>query len=133
MRARALATRTDMAVEPDKNAAIRRQVALGTAANYAGRIINLGVWFVLTPIILSQLGKTNYGLWALVGSFVAYGSLADLGIAAAVTKYVAEYRARGDNETASAADRNRAVALLRARRRCVVGGRGRCSRRSSPT
>ncbi|MGD1050297.1 MAG: oligosaccharide flippase family protein [Solirubrobacteraceae bacterium] len=91
-----------MAVEPDKNAAIRRQVALGTAANYAGRIINLGVWFVLTPIILSHLGTTNYGLWALVASFVAYGSLADLGMAAAVTKYVAEYRARGDNATASA-------------------------------
>ncbi len=90
-----------MAVEPDKNAAIRRQVALGTAANYVGRLINIGVWFVLTPIIVSHLGSTNYGLWALVASFVAYGSLADLGIASAVTKYVAEYRARGDNETAS--------------------------------
>ncbi len=91
-----------MAVEPDKTAAIRRQVALSTAANYAGRVINLGVWFVLTPVIVSHLHATNYGLWALVASFVAYGSLADLGIAAAVTKYVAEYRARGDNETASA-------------------------------
>ena len=74
-----------MAVEQDKNAAIRRQVAFGTAANYAGRLINLGVWFVLTPIIVSHLGSTNYGLWALVASFVAYGSLADLGIASAVT------------------------------------------------
>ena len=91
----------DMADEPDKNAAIRHQVAIGTAANYAGRVINLGVWFVLTPIILSHLGKTNYGLWALVASFVAYGSLADLGIGSAVTKYVAEHRARGENETAS--------------------------------
>jgi O-antigen/teichoic acid export membrane protein len=90
-----------MAVEQDKNAAIRRQVAFGTAANYAGRLINLGVWFVLTPIIVSHLGSTNYGLWALVASFVAYGSLADLGIASAVTKYVAEHRARGDNDTAS--------------------------------
>jgi O-antigen/teichoic acid export membrane protein len=90
-----------MAVEQDKNAAIRRQVAFGTAANYAGRLINLGVWFVLTPIIVSRLGSTNYGLWALVASFVAYGSLADLGIASAVTKYVAEYRARADNATAS--------------------------------
>ena len=90
-----------MAVEQDKNAAIRRQVAVGTAANYAGRLINLGIWFVLTPIIFSHLKSTNYGLWALVASFVAYGSLADLGIAQAVTKYVAEYRARGDNEMAT--------------------------------
>ena len=91
-----------MAVEPDKNAAIRRQVALGTAANYAGKLVNLGMWFVLTPIIYNHLHKTNFGLWALVASFVAYGSLADLGIASAVTKYVAEYRARGDNSAASA-------------------------------
>lgn len=90
-----------MAVEQEKNAAISRQVALGTATNYAGRVINLGVWFVLTPIILTHLGKTNYGLWALVASFVAYGSLADVGIASAITKYVAEYRTRGDSATAS--------------------------------
>jgi O-antigen/teichoic acid export membrane protein len=90
-----------MAAESDKSAAIRRQVAIGTAANYAGRVINLGVWFVITPILLDHLGKTEYGLWALFGSFVAYGSLADLGIAQAVTKYVAEFRSRGDDETAS--------------------------------
>ncbi len=90
-----------MAVEPEKNAAIRRQVALSTASNYGGRVVTLAVWFVLTPIIYSHLGSTNYGLWALVASFVAYGNLADLGIASAIVKYVAEYRAHGDSETAS--------------------------------
>jgi O-antigen/teichoic acid export membrane protein len=90
-----------MAAEEEKNAAIRRQVAIGTAANYAGRVINLAVWFVLTPIILDHLGSNEFGLWALVAAFFAYGSLSDLGIAQAVTKYVAEFRARGDNETAS--------------------------------
>jgi O-antigen/teichoic acid export membrane protein len=90
-----------MAVEPEKNAAIRRQVALSTASNYAGRLVTLTVWFVLTPIIVSHLGSTNYGLWALVASFVAYGNLADLGIASAIVKYVAEYRAHGDSKTAS--------------------------------
>jgi len=91
----------DMAVEDDKGTAIRRQIAIGTAANYAGRVINLAVWFILTPIIYRDLGSTEAGLWALVAAFLAYGSLADLGIGQAVTKYVAEYRARGDNETAS--------------------------------
>jgi O-antigen/teichoic acid export membrane protein len=90
-----------MAVETEKNEAIRRQVALSTAANYGGRVVTLAVWFVLTPIILSHIGKTDFGLWALVASFVAYGSLADLGIASAITKYVAELRARRDSETAS--------------------------------
>jgi O-antigen/teichoic acid export membrane protein len=37
-------------------------------------------------------------LWVLVGSVVAYGSLLDLGLAPAVTKYVAEYRAQNQIE-----------------------------------
>jgi O-antigen/teichoic acid export membrane protein len=49
---------------------------------------------LLTPFILQQLGKSTYGLWALVGSVVGYGSLLDLGIGSAITKYVAEYRAQ---------------------------------------
>ncbi|MBP7693801.1 MAG: oligosaccharide flippase family protein, partial [Anaerolineales bacterium] len=42
------------------------------------------------------LGADDYGLWALIGSLAAYGGLLDLGIASAVSKYIAEYRARGD-------------------------------------
>jgi O-antigen/teichoic acid export membrane protein len=37
-------------------------------------------------------------MWVLVGSLVSYGSLLDFGIASAITKYVAEFRARGDYE-----------------------------------
>ena len=80
---------------------VARHVLLSSLSNYIGKIINLGVWFVLTPFILSQLGDATYGLWALVGSVVAYGYLLDFGITGAVTKYVAEYRTKGDGERAS--------------------------------
>jgi O-antigen/teichoic acid export membrane protein len=73
---------------------------LNAFSNYAGQLIILGVWFFLTPFILNQIGATSYALWVLVGSIMAYGSLLDFGIAGAVTKYVAEYRARGDSERA---------------------------------
>src|SRR5512145_131848 len=73
-----------------------RHVFLSSLSNYVGKIINLGVWFVLTPFILSQLGDATYGLWVLVGSVVGYGFLLDFGITGAVTKYVAEYRTRGE-------------------------------------
>jgi O-antigen/teichoic acid export membrane protein len=58
----------------------------------------LGTWFFLTPFLLVQLGNQLYGLWVLVGSIVAYGSLLDFGIAGALIKYVAEYRARGGHD-----------------------------------
>jgi O-antigen/teichoic acid export membrane protein len=79
---------------------VARHVLLNSASNYVGKIINLGVWFILTPFILAQLGASLYGLMALVGSVVAYGLLIDVGVNGAVTKYVAEYRARDQAEMA---------------------------------
>jgi O-antigen/teichoic acid export membrane protein len=79
---------------------VARHVLLSSLSNYIGKFINLGIWFGLTPFILDQLGESIYGLWALVGSVVAYGFLLDFGITGAVTKYVAEYRARGEDEMA---------------------------------
>ncbi len=90
-----------MTVEHDKDATIRRHAAISAASNYAGQLITLGVWFMLTPFMIPRLGQTQYGLWVLVASFVAYGNLANLGISSAIVKYVAEYRARGESETAS--------------------------------
>src|SRR5215211_3670244 len=65
-----------------------------TISNYVGRFIGLGVWFALTPFVLDRLEPTLYGLWALIGSVTSYGYLLDFGISGAITKYVAEYRAK---------------------------------------
>jgi O-antigen/teichoic acid export membrane protein len=78
--------------------AVPRRVARGTLSLLANRVVTLGVWFFLTPFMVSHLGHTTYGLWALIGSIVAYASLLDLGIAASIVKFVAEHRARAENE-----------------------------------
>jgi O-antigen/teichoic acid export membrane protein len=80
---------------------IARHLLRSTASNVAGQVVVLGVWFVLTPFMVHRLGAANYGLWVLVASLVAYGNLLDLGVGAAVTKYVAELRARGRSDEAS--------------------------------
>lgn len=90
-----------MAVDTPEPAASARQVALNTLANYGGRIINFATWFALTPLIVEHLSKDQYGLWGEVATFTAYGSLANLGIGSALIKYVAEYRARNENEVAN--------------------------------
>jgi O-antigen/teichoic acid export membrane protein len=81
---------------------IVRRVAVGGATNFAGKAIGLGTWFVLTPFILDRLGAVEYGIWVLIGSLGSYGFLLDLGVAGAVVKYVAEFRARGDWSAAQA-------------------------------
>jgi O-antigen/teichoic acid export membrane protein len=89
-----------MGFDTAKDEVIRHRVLRSTASNFIGKLITLGAGFLLTPFILNQLGQGHYGMWVLVGSTVAYSSLLDLGIAGAVIKYVAEYRARGENEQA---------------------------------
>ena len=89
-----------MGSDEAKAAVIRQRVLLGTVSNYAATLIMFGTWFWLTPFILHHLGATDYGLWIVVGSVVAYGSLLDLGIMGAVTKYLAEYLARGESDQA---------------------------------
>ena len=86
--------------DQSRQSKVARHVLLSGLSNFVGKFINLGVWFVLTPFILSQLGASLFGLWALVGSVVAYGFLLDVGINGAVTKYVAEYRAREQGDMA---------------------------------
>jgi O-antigen/teichoic acid export membrane protein len=83
-------------MEPTKDRLIRRRLLISTASNYVGKGLTLVIWFFLTPFILHHLQPTEYGLWVLIGSVVAYGALLDAGIAGAVVKYVAEYRARGE-------------------------------------
>ena len=87
-----------MGIDPAKDAVIGYSVLRSTASNFIGKLITLGAAFLLTPFILNRLGAGDYGLWVLVGSVVAYGSLMDLGIAGTVIKYVAEYRARGETD-----------------------------------
>lgn len=84
-------------MDAEKDTVIHRHVLRSTATNYVAKLINLGTWFLLTPFILHHLGPTEYGLWIVVGSSVAYGTLLNLGISGAVIKYIAEYRARGEN------------------------------------
>ena len=73
---------------------IRRWVARSASANLLSRGIAVLVAFVMTPYILGHLGPSTYGLWVLAGAIVGYAGLLDLGVAGALTKYVAEHRER---------------------------------------
>lgn len=79
---------------------IRRYMLRGTISNALGRFVTIGCVFVLTPVLLHALGPVQYGLWLLATTLVGYGALFDLGIAPAIVKYVAEFRARSDPASA---------------------------------
>jgi O-antigen/teichoic acid export membrane protein len=79
---------------------IARRVATGTVANVAGQAVVLVTLIAVAPIIVHSVGATRYGTWVVIGSVASFGFLAELGIGAALVKYVAEHAARGEVDEA---------------------------------
>ena len=80
---------------------------INAISNWATLGVNIIVGFVLTPFIISHLDKIGYGIWTLIGSFIGYYGLLNLGVDSALMRYVARYAGQGDkkalNETVSTA------------------------------
>ena len=79
------------------------------AMNVAGRYVTLGLELVLGLVMLPfnahHLGVSEYGLWMLAASVVAYFPILDLGLGSAMERAVAHHRAQRNpdaiNEVAS--------------------------------
>ncbi|MBW1727686.1 MAG: oligosaccharide flippase family protein [Deltaproteobacteria bacterium] len=93
----------------------RPSLKINAISNWTSLVVQVAVGFFLTPFVISYLGRSGYGIWTLVGSFIGYYGLLNLGIGSAITRYIARYAAQKDdkrlNETA-----NTALAMF-----CVTG------------
>lgn len=71
------------------------EIRAGAILNYINLGLRIGVPLVLTPYILDALGPAEYGLYMLASTLLVRLYLSDLGRTTS-TKYLSEYRARGD-------------------------------------
>jgi O-antigen/teichoic acid export membrane protein len=76
-----------------------RVIARNIGWNFGSQLWLVAVGLVVTPFVVHRLDVAVYGLFTLLLAFTAYFAMLDLGFGYATTKYVAEYRARGDTET----------------------------------
>ena len=64
--------------------------------------VNLGLTnltgILVTPYVIRTLGNQEYGLYTLIGAFVGYLSVLDLGLNNAIVRYVAQYRVQKDEK-----------------------------------
>ena len=74
-------------------------VAKNIAANYVGIVGQMVIVFFMSPFLIHTLGDSRYGIWAIVSSFSGYMSLLDLGIASALTRYVARHFRKDEYQT----------------------------------
>lgn len=74
------------------------QLKAGVVLNYVLLFLHSLVGLVYTPYMLRSMGQSEYGLYSLVASVVAYLTVLDLGMGNAVVRYTAKYRAENKYE-----------------------------------
>jgi O-antigen/teichoic acid export membrane protein len=63
------------------------------------RIGTLVVGFLLTPVILANLGVEKFGIYAVIGSLQSYFGVLDLGIGGGLSRYMVYHGERGEDHT----------------------------------
>lgn len=74
------------------------QYKSGAILSYANFILTNILGLIVTPLIVRKLGVSQYGLYALIGAFVGYLSILDLGLNNAIIRFVSQYRAKGEKQ-----------------------------------
>jgi O-antigen/teichoic acid export membrane protein len=75
-----------------------KTVARNIIWNFGSQFWLVVLALAVTPFVVHRLSVDVYGLFTLLLAFTAYFAMLDFGFGYATTKYVAEYRARGDTE-----------------------------------
>lgn len=68
------------------------QLKKGGLLSYLNLAITNILGIVITPFVIRSLGNSEYGLFALIGAFVGYLTVLDLGLTNAIVRFVAQYQ-----------------------------------------
>lgn len=74
------------------------QLKIGTILSYIVIALNSLVGLLYTPYMLRIMGKSEFGLYSLVSSIIAYLTVLDFGFGNAIIRYTAKFRAEGKTE-----------------------------------
>ena len=74
------------------------QLKAGVVLNYVVIILNTVVGLLYTPYMLRMMGQSEYGLYSLVASVIAYLTVLDLGFGNAIVRYTAKFWAEKKTE-----------------------------------
>lgn len=77
------------------------QLKLGAILSYVNILVGVIVGLGYTPIMIRLLGQSEFGLYSLIGSLVAYLSVLDMGLGNTIVRYVSRNRAVGDKKSES--------------------------------
>jgi O-antigen/teichoic acid export membrane protein len=74
------------------------QLKKGVALSYVIIFLTNSIGLVLTPFIIRSFGKSEYGLYTMIGALVGYMTVLDFGLNSTIIRFVAKYRAEKDKK-----------------------------------
>ena len=98
---------------------VGNQVKWGIILSYLLILLNTLFGFLVTPYMIGCLGEAEYGVYKTISSLTASLMVLDLGLGSTVTRYIATYKAKGEDTRIS---NFVAMSLLQATVLCIVVG-----------
>ena len=65
---------------------------IGIFIGYLNIFLQTLIGFLYVPMLLSFIGKSGYGLYQLIGSFIAYFGVMDFGLSSAIVRYYSKFK-----------------------------------------
>ena len=78
---------------------MQNQLKMGAILSYVNILAGLAVGLGYTPVMIRLLGQSEFGLYSLIGSLVAYLSVLDMGLGNTIVRYVSKNRAVGNKKS----------------------------------
>lgn len=77
---------------------VKSQLKTGALLSYIVLALQNMVGLLYTPFMLRMMGKSEYGLYSIAASVVAYLTVLDLGFGNAIVRYTAKFRAENKQD-----------------------------------
>jgi len=78
---------------------ILKIVLQNTGSNALLFAVRVVLTFIMTPVLVHNLGNYDYGIWEVIAVVVGYMGMLDIGIVNASSRYAANYKATNDQES----------------------------------
>lgn len=79
----------------------KKKVLVNIVSNWTFFLVTVLAAFIVSPIMVRQLGNETYGIWVLIVSISSYFTVLDFGINTAIVRYISKYTAVKDYHNAS--------------------------------
>ncbi len=73
-----------------------KNIKVGAILTYLTQFLSIAISFVYVPIMLGKLGQSEYGLYSIVQSLIAYLQMSEMGIGTTATRYNSKYIGEGN-------------------------------------